>query len=137
MFVAVYIYEHTLSPSFSSFFSGLCVHAPTYGLFVRIYLFISCHPCSRLIVCRPQASLESVHFTTRHIVQPFICGSFDIYIILRNQYSYPHRVCTNTFPVSLNFLHTMLLFPLTSLPVVGYNLLLHRSCILPILAKST
>jgi len=29
------------------------------------------------------------------------------------------------FPSRLNFLHTMLLFPFTSLPVAGYNLLLH------------
>jgi hypothetical protein len=44
-----------------------------------------------------------------------------IYTILRNQYSYPHCVCTNSFHVSSNFLHTMLLFSFTSLPVVGYN----------------
>src|SRR5712671_2886171 len=40
---SLYIYEHTFSPIFSSFSPGLSVHAPTYGLFVRIYLFIPLH----------------------------------------------------------------------------------------------
>lgn len=61
-FVAVYIYEHTFPPFFSSFFSLVSVHAPTYGLLVRIYLFIL-SPCCRLIVCPLHTSLKSVHFT--------------------------------------------------------------------------
>jgi hypothetical protein len=138
VFVAVYIYEHTFPPSFRSFFRS--VHAPTYGLFVRIYLFISLVtmlPPNRLSVHTFRSNpFISMH---RHIVQSLhlLRFIFDIYTVLSNQYFYAHCVCTNSFPVSSNFLHTMLPFPFTSLPVVGYNLLLHRPCILPILAKCT
>ncbi len=42
-------------------FFSVSVHAPTYGLFVRIYLFI--FPCCRLMVCPPFTHFaQSVHF---------------------------------------------------------------------------
>jgi len=91
-FVAVYIYEHTFPPPFSSsfFFSLVSVHAPTYGLFVRIYLFIS--PCCRLIVCpfTHFAQVRSFHCTAISF-NPFPSAiHLGIYAILRNEYSYPH-----------------------------------------------
>ncbi|SRR5216684_209074 len=102
-------------------FFSVSVHAPTYGLFVRIYLFI--FPCCRLMVCPPFTHFaQSVHF----IAPSYRLTRSPLRFILVYTPSFvmntrTHIVCINSFHVSSNFLHTMLLSPLTSLPVVGYN----------------
>jgi len=100
-----------------------------YGLFVRIYLSIS------LFAMLPLNCLSrSQHFSRAcsfHciliLLTPLSLRFILIYTPMLRNHTRTHSVCTTSpFPVSSNFLHTMLLFPLTSLPVVGYNLLLHR-----------
>jgi hypothetical protein len=96
-------------------------HPYTDHSFVSIYL--SRHPCSRLIVCRPHTSLESVHFISLHrhrsILSPLLW-----FILIYTQYfvisTLTHIVFAPTLlPVSSNFLHTMLLFPLLVSPSSG------------------
>ena len=69
---------------------------------------------------------STVHFTASPYRLTFSATHLDIYTLLRNHTRTPPLpLFAPTFFLSSNFLHTMLLFPFTSLPVVGYNFLLH------------
>ena len=68
---------------------------------------------------------STVHFTASPYRLTFSLRLILIYTHVLRNHTRTHTVSSPTFFLSSNFLHTMLLFPFTSLPVVGYNLLLH------------
>jgi len=102
------------------FLFGICSRTNIRTV-VRIYLFIS--PCCRLIVCpfTHFAQVRSFHCTVIYRLTRSPLRFILVYTPSFVMNTRTHIVCTNSFHVSSNFLHTMLLSPLTSLPVVGYN----------------
>ena len=101
------------------FFSLVSVHAPTYGLLVRIYLFIAPSMLPSNCLSVQHISLKSVHFTApsyRLTASPLLrfILVYTPFVIL-----VPSLCLHQLFHVSSNFLHTMLLFPLLVSPSSG------------------